>query len=126
VVTAHDPVAIKNAARIRPDLRYAGSISEAAADADVVLHLTEWADYRALDPVMLATVVARRNIIDARCTLDEKPWLSAGWSFRPRAATRVAAPSAKGSRTRLHIASSASGKSSHSQWGGSLRVPGRR
>lgn len=82
VVTAHDPVAMENAARIRPDLRYAGSVSEAATDADVILHLTEWADYRAIDPMMLATVVARRNIIDARCTLDEKPWRSADWSFR--------------------------------------------
>jgi UDPglucose 6-dehydrogenase len=82
VVTAHDPVAAENAARIRPDLRYAGSVSEAAADADVVLHLTEWAEYRAIDPVMLATVVARCNIIDARCTLDEGSWRSAGWSFR--------------------------------------------
>jgi UDPglucose 6-dehydrogenase len=82
VVTAHDPVAVENTARIRPDLRYAGTVSEAAADANVVLHLTEWADYRAIDPVMLATVVAHRNIIDARCTLDEEPWRSAGWSFR--------------------------------------------
>ncbi len=82
VVTAHDPVATENAARIRPDLRYAGSVSEAAAGADVILHLTEWADYRAIDPALLATVVARRNIIDARCALDEKPWRSAGWSFR--------------------------------------------
>jgi UDPglucose 6-dehydrogenase len=82
VITAHDPVAIENAALIRPDLHYADSISEAAVDADVVLHLTEWADYRAIDPAMLATVVARRNMIDARCTLDEERWRSAGWSFR--------------------------------------------
>jgi UDPglucose 6-dehydrogenase len=82
VVTAHDPVAIENAARIRPDLRYVASVSEAAADADVVLHLTEWADYRAIDPAMLAAVVARRNMIDARCTLNEGSWRSAGWSFR--------------------------------------------
>ena len=82
VVTAHDPVAIDNAARIRPELRYAGTVSEAAANADIVLHLTEWADYQAIDPLMLARVVARRNMIDARCTLDEKPWRSAGWSFR--------------------------------------------
>ena len=82
LVTAHDPVAMENAARIRPHLRYARTVSEAAADANVILHLTEWADYRAIDPVMLATVVAQRNIIDARCTLDEKPWRSTGWSFR--------------------------------------------
>jgi UDPglucose 6-dehydrogenase len=80
-VTAHDPVAIENAARISPDLRYAGMVLQAAADADVILHLTEWADYRAIDPAMLATVVAQRNVIDARCTLDERPWQLAGWSF---------------------------------------------
>ena len=82
LVSVHDPVAMGNAMRIQPDLRYAGSVSEAAASADAVLHLTEWADYRAIDPAMLAAVVARRNMIDARCALDEKAWRSAGWSFR--------------------------------------------
>ena len=82
LVAVHDPVAMGNAARIQPDLRYAGSVSEAAADADAVLHLTEWADYRVIDPAMLATVVAQRNMIDARCALDEEAWRSAGWSFR--------------------------------------------
>jgi UDPglucose 6-dehydrogenase len=81
VVTAHDPVAMQNAARILPDIRYAGSVSEAAANADVVLHLTEWADYRVIDPVMLGSVVAQRSIIDARCSLDAGSWRSAGWSF---------------------------------------------
>ncbi len=82
LVSAHDPVAMGNAARIHPDLRYASSVSDAAANADAVLHLTEWADYRVIDPVMLANVVAQRNIIDARCALDEEAWRSAGWSFR--------------------------------------------
>jgi UDPglucose 6-dehydrogenase len=82
LVSVHDPVAMGNAMRIQPDLRYAGSVSEAAASADAVLHLTEWADYRAIDPAMLAAVVAQRNMIDARCALDEKAWRSAGWSFR--------------------------------------------
>ncbi len=82
VVIAHDPSPQRTQPRIRPDLLYAASVSEVAADADVILHLTEWADYRAIDPMMLATVVARRNIIDARCTLDEKRWRSADWSFR--------------------------------------------
>jgi UDPglucose 6-dehydrogenase len=82
VVTAHDPVAMDNAARVCPDLRYAGTVTEAAADADVLLHLTEWADYRAVDPAILSTVVAQRNVIDARCTLDENLWQSAGWSYR--------------------------------------------
>jgi UDPglucose 6-dehydrogenase len=82
LVSVHDPVAMGNAARIQPGLRYAGSVSEAAAGADAVLHLTEWADYRLIDPAMLATVVAQQNMIDARCALDEDAWRSAGWSFR--------------------------------------------
>jgi UDPglucose 6-dehydrogenase len=81
LVSAHDPVAMPNAARVLPALRCAGSVPEAAAGADAVLHLTEWADYRGVDPVTLATVVARPNIIDARCALDERAWRSAGWSF---------------------------------------------
>ncbi len=82
LVSVHDPVAMENAARIQPGVRYASSVSEAATDADAVLHLTEWADYRLIDPAMLATVVAQRNMIDARCSLNEAAWRSAGWSFR--------------------------------------------
>ncbi len=59
VVTAHDPVAMANAARVKPGLRYASSVPEAASGADLLLHLTEWPDYRALDPAALAAVVAR-------------------------------------------------------------------
>jgi UDPglucose 6-dehydrogenase len=82
VVSVHDPVAMPNAARIRPDLRYAASVSQAAERADVVLHLTEWADYRAIDPAALATVVTQRTVIDARCALDIDQWRAAGWSVR--------------------------------------------
>jgi UDPglucose 6-dehydrogenase len=55
-------------------------VGAAAEDAEVVLHLTEWADYRAIDPAALAKVVARPVLIDARCTLDASQWRAAGWS----------------------------------------------
>jgi UDPglucose 6-dehydrogenase len=80
VVSVHDPVAMPNAARSHPGLRCATSVSDAAEGADLVLHLTEWADYQAIDPAALATVVARRCLIDARCTLDTSQWHQAGWS----------------------------------------------
>jgi UDPglucose 6-dehydrogenase len=81
MVTAHDPVAIDNAARVHPELRYVASASEAAECADVVLHLTEWPDYRAIDPAALKSVVARPVLIDARCTLDHDAWEDAGWTI---------------------------------------------
>ena len=80
IVSVHDPVAMPNAAKRQPDLVYAGSVSAAAERADLVLHLTEWADYRAIDPAALARVVARRVIIDARGGLDAGLWHDAGWT----------------------------------------------
>jgi UDPglucose 6-dehydrogenase len=82
LVSVHDPVAMKNAARVKPDLRYADSVTDAAAGADLVMHLTEWADYRAIDPAALGSVVAHRNIVDGRCALDAGFWRSAGWTVR--------------------------------------------
>jgi UDPglucose 6-dehydrogenase len=80
VVSVHDPVAMPNAARKRPGLVYAPSVSEAAEGADLLLHLTEWADYQAIDPAALAQAVARPVIIDARCCLDAELWSAAGWT----------------------------------------------
>jgi UDPglucose 6-dehydrogenase len=94
IVSVHDPVAMTNAARVKPELRYAPTVSEAAEAAELVLHLTEWADYRAIDPAALAAVVDQPVLIDARCALDTELWLAAGWRVRvlgrPQAGTRGA------------------------------------
>ena len=81
IVSVHDPVAMPTVARKRPGLRYAPSVSDAADGADLVLHLTEWSDYRAIDPAALGEVVARRVMIDARCCLDAELWTGAGWTM---------------------------------------------
>ena len=80
IVSVHDPVAMANAARVHPDLRYADSVHEAAEGADLVLHLTEWTDYRAIDPGALRSIVASPVLIDGRCTLDAAVWRAAGWT----------------------------------------------
>jgi UDPglucose 6-dehydrogenase len=84
IVTVHDPVAMTSAARSYPDFRYADSVHEAAADAEVVLHLTEWADYRAIDPAAIGEVVSRKVLVDGRSALDADAWCAAGWTvYRP-------------------------------------------
>jgi UDPglucose 6-dehydrogenase len=92
IVTVHDPAAMPSAAARYPSLRYADSVLSAAADADLVLHLTEWPEYRAVDPAALAAIVTRPVLIDARCALDAAQWREAGWTVhvlgRPRALTR--------------------------------------
>ena len=88
-VTVHDPKAIPNAARTRPDLDYADTVEEACAGADVVLHLTEWQEYRDLDPAALKAVVAQPTVIDGRNALDPQRWRSAGWTYRALGRTRL-------------------------------------
>ncbi len=81
-VIVYDPVAADNARRDYPHLAYADSAVDAARDADIVLHLTEWREFRELDPAVLSTVVARRNIVDGRNALDPVRWREAGWTYR--------------------------------------------
>ncbi len=81
-VTVYDPEANRSASRIAPQLRYAPNATAAVLGADVVLHLTEWREFRELDPALLSSVARRRVLIDARNTLDPEPWLTAGWDFR--------------------------------------------
>jgi len=81
-VWVYDPQAMGNAKDSYPTLAYAPTALEACADADVVLHLTEWAEFRDLTPDDLAAVVGERNIVDGRSVLDPVTWRSAGWLFR--------------------------------------------
>jgi UDPglucose 6-dehydrogenase len=81
-VRVYDPQAMANARGRFPMLTYAGSVVEACAEADLVLHLTEWAEFRALDPAELGQVVAQRKIVDGRNVLDVARWRAAGWTYR--------------------------------------------
>ncbi|MGV9667222.1 UDP-glucose dehydrogenase family protein [Nocardia niigatensis] len=81
-VTVFDPAATGPARAVAPQLVFAATAAAALHEADVVLHLTEWREFRELDPVFLRTVARGRVILDARNTLDPEPWLAAGWDFR--------------------------------------------
>ncbi|MCL6738335.1 UDP-glucose dehydrogenase family protein [Streptomyces neyagawaensis] len=81
-VRVHDPEAVDNARAAHPALQFALDVAKACEQADLVLHLTEWPQYRELDPAALATVVRTPAIVDARNTLDPAAWRSAGWTLR--------------------------------------------
>lgn len=81
-VTVYDPRALENARRAHPDLTYGTSAQDAAAGAHVVLLLTEWQEFRKMDPEILGRVVAERNIVDGRNALDPERWRAAGWHYR--------------------------------------------
>lgn len=81
-VTVYDPEATETARAVFPTLSYAGSALEAAQDADLVLHLTEWKEFREVDPAAVTEVVRRKQILDGRNLLDLDLWRSHGWTAR--------------------------------------------
>ncbi len=81
-VRVFDPQAMDNARLRFPDLTYAESTIEAGRDADLVLMLTEWTEFRELDPAVLDAVVNHRRIVDGRNALDPVRWRRQGWQYR--------------------------------------------
>jgi UDPglucose 6-dehydrogenase len=81
-VHVYDPEGTDNARRALPEVQYAVSLTEAVKDADVVLVLTEWEEFRHADPVALASAVRSPRVVDGRNCLDPERWRSAGWEVR--------------------------------------------
>jgi len=81
-VRVYDPKAVPNARLVFPTLNYADSVHAACRDADVVLHLTEWAEFLELDPRQLREVVRSPVLVDGRNCLDAAAWRAAGWTYR--------------------------------------------
>ena len=81
-VTVYDPQANATAKARFPTLSYADSAIDAARDSDLVLHLTEWKEFREIDLDELGGVVAHKRLLDGRNQLDLGAWRSAGWEAR--------------------------------------------
>ena len=80
-VVIHDPQGIESARKRFPNLDYAPVINDAIKDADLILHLTEWKEYRQIDPAAISSIVKSKIIIDGRNMLDRTMWRNAGWKF---------------------------------------------
>lgn len=81
-VTVTDPAAIDNARRIHPQLTYVADRDEALTDADAVVLVTEWDEYRRdLTPDHAASLTRGRVIVDGRNALDPAAWRAAGWDY---------------------------------------------
>ncbi len=78
-VTVHDPEALHNVRALHPMLSTDDDVLVALANADLVLHLTEWVEYRELDPAVVGSIVNQRIVIDGRNMLDRESWSAAGW-----------------------------------------------
>lgn len=81
-VTVYDPRAMENSQALFPTLSYAKTALDACEGADVILVLTEWPEFKKLQPGDLDAVVRKRVLIDGRNCLDPQQWRDEGWSYR--------------------------------------------
>ncbi|OUS95123.1 UDP-glucose/GDP-mannose dehydrogenase family protein [Rhodococcus sp. NCIMB 12038] len=80
-VNVYDPKAMHNSRALFPTLGYSPTASDACQGADVVLVLTEWSEFRKLQPGDLDAVVRNKVLIDGRNCLDPQQWRGAGWTY---------------------------------------------
>ena len=80
-VRVTDPKAGPVVARFAADLDFVDTIEAAVEDADAVAVLTEWSDYRDLDPSTVAPQVRRRVVVDGRNCLAPQRWRDAGFEY---------------------------------------------
>lgn len=81
-VTVTDPEALHAVEARYPALTTQRDTITALDDAELVLLLTEWEEYKNLDPQAIKTIVKTPAIIDGRNALDADLWKASGWSYR--------------------------------------------
>lgn len=80
-VTITDPEALPSVATRYPQLITEADVLTALTGSDLVLLLTEWAEFVNIDPVQATELVGTARIIDGRNALDPRIWQDAGWSY---------------------------------------------
>lgn len=81
VVSAYDPEAMEKAKIALPEIRYCSDPYEAAQDADAILIVTEWDQFRNVDWNRLKELVERPLIIDGRNMFKETELPSYGFHY---------------------------------------------
>lgn len=65
-IAAFDPAAMDNAAKVLEDVQWCNDAYDVAKDADVLVIITEWNEFRALDLDRIASLMKEHCIVDMR------------------------------------------------------------
>jgi UDPglucose 6-dehydrogenase len=57
------------------------SIEESCKSADAILVLTEWEQFKKVNPDSVKDLVKNKVVIDSRNILDKKIWVNCGFNF---------------------------------------------
>ncbi len=80
-VQAYDPAAMHEASALLPGVSWCSDAYEAANDADVLLIITEWNEFRALDLERIGSLMRRRVLVDLRNVYRPEEVESAGFTY---------------------------------------------
>jgi UDPglucose 6-dehydrogenase len=80
-VRANDPAAMDEAARLLPEVKFCADAYETAENAHLLVFLTEWNQYRKLDPEQLKSVMAQPAIADLRNIYDPARMRRLGFEY---------------------------------------------
>ena len=80
-INAYDPVASEKARSVLPNVNYCKDAYQAAQDADAILIVTEWVEFRDLDWTRVRKSVERPLIVDGRNMLDAKEMAKHGFDY---------------------------------------------
>ena len=80
-VRAYDPVAMNEAAKVLPKVSFAGDEYEAVTDADVLVFMTEWNQFRALDMARVRDLMTTPRIADLRNIYDPEDMRALGFEY---------------------------------------------
>lgn len=78
-ITAYDPIGMDNARQVLKDIEYSDNAIGAARDAEALLLLTEWKEFKNQDFASLKSIMAATNIFDFRNLLDSELLLRYGY-----------------------------------------------
>ncbi len=80
-VRAYDPQGEKHGKPMLPGIIWCQDAADAAAGADVLVILTEWNEFRALDLVRMKSAMRGAVIVDLRNALDPAPARASGFAY---------------------------------------------
>lgn len=81
-VVAYDPVAMRNAARLMPQIQLAATPYDVARDADALTILTEWNEFKQLDLPQVRELMARPIVVDGRNIYEPTRMRALGFRYR--------------------------------------------
>jgi UDPglucose 6-dehydrogenase len=97
-VKAYDPAALENAHRVLPQVELCATPYQAAEDADALVVVTEWNEFKQLDKARLRQAMKQPYLVDGRNIYDAEEMARLGFTYWGMGRGKVAGERMEGTR----------------------------